>query len=78
MPRRSTAQGTAPFAGSILQLEIRLLSISPMIRRRVLVPASYTLQELHGVIQAAIGWEGRHLYRFQIRAVAYGSSDLSR
>jgi hypothetical protein len=40
---------------SILQLKIRLLEVSPMIRRRVLVPESYTLHELHGVIQVAMG-----------------------
>ena len=42
----------------------------------MLVPALYTLQELHGVIQAVIGWEGVHLYEFQIRAARYGSPDL--
>jgi hypothetical protein len=30
-----------------------------MIWRRVLVPVAWTLEELHGVIQAAMGWEGR-------------------
>ncbi len=75
MPRKTKPQMTAP-AGPILQVKIRLLGISPMIWRRVLVPASSTLQELHGVIQAAMGWEGVHLYEFQIRAVRYGSPDL--
>lgn len=74
MPRKPRT--TTPPTGPILQLKIRLLGISPMIWRRVLVPASYTLQELHGIIQAAMGWEGIHLYEFQIRAVRYGSFDL--
>jgi hypothetical protein len=69
--------GSEVAAGPILQVRIRLLRISPMIWRRVLVPASYTLEELHGVIQAAMGWEGIHLFQFQIRAVAYGSFDVS-
>jgi hypothetical protein len=58
--------------GAILQLKIRLLDISPMIWRRVLVPvpAAFTLRELHGVIQVAMGWESLHLYLFQIQAVA--------
>ncbi len=47
-----------------------------MIWRRVLVPASYTLEELHGVIQVAMGWQSLHLYQFFIRAVHYGSFDL--
>ena len=75
MLRKPKATPSSP-AGSILQLKVRLLGISPMIWRRVLVPASCTLRELHGIIQAAMGWEGRHLFAFQIRAVGYGSSEL--
>lgn len=62
--------------GPILQLKVRLLDISPMVWRRLLVPSSYTLRELHGVIQVAVGWEATHLYRFFIRAVHYGSAEL--
>jgi hypothetical protein len=29
-----------------------------MVWRRLLVPSRYTLRELHGVIQVAMGWEG--------------------
>jgi hypothetical protein len=76
MPRKPKAPMSSP-AGAILQLKIRLLDISPMIWRRVLVPAAFTLRELHGVIQVAMGWESLHLYLFQIRAVAYGSFQLS-
>ncbi len=47
-----------------------------MIWRRVLVPEHYTLRELHGVIQNAMGWEGIHLFEFKIRAVSYCSPDL--
>lgn len=64
-------------AGEIVQLKVRLLGISPMIWRRLLVPASMTLQELHGVLQVAMGWEGIHLFSFDIHAVGYGSYELS-
>ena len=60
----------------IVQLKIRLLGISPMIWRRVLVPTSVSLRELHGVLQVAMGWEGVHLFLFGIHAVQYGSFDL--
>ena len=50
--------------GAILQLKVRLLGISPMIWRRVLVPESVSLRELHGVVQLAMGWEGIHLFEF--------------
>ena len=42
---------------AILLLKVRLLGISPMIWRRVLVPESVSLRELHGVVQLAMGWE---------------------
>ncbi len=60
----------------IVQLKIRLLGISPMIWRRVLVPSSATLRELHGIFQVAIGWEGIHLFVFDIHTVRYGSFEL--
>lgn len=60
----------------IYQLKVRLLGISPMIWRRVLIPASTTLHELHGVLQVAMGWDGIHLFLFDIYAVRYGSFEL--
>jgi len=68
----------APAADStaILQVKVWLTGISPMVWRRVLVPASFTLRELHGVIQVAMGWEGIHLYDFQLRAARYGSFEV--
>jgi hypothetical protein len=62
--------------GEIIQLKVRLLGISPMIWRRVLAPTTMTLQELHGVLQVAMGWEGIHLYAFDIYAAQYGSFEL--
>jgi hypothetical protein len=64
-------------SATILQIKVWLTGISPMVWRRVLVPASFTLRELHGVIQVAMGWDGIHLYDFQLRAVRYGSRELS-
>jgi hypothetical protein len=46
----------------VVQLKVWLLGISPMVWRRLLVPSTCTLRELHGVIQVAMGWEGIHLY----------------
>src|ERR1700733_8584785 len=64
-------------AGEVLQVKVWLVGISPMVWRRVLVPATYTLRELHGVIQVAMGWDGIHLYVFRLRAARYGSWELS-
>jgi hypothetical protein len=48
-----------------------------MVWRRVLVRSSRSLGELHGVFQVAMGWEGIHLHQFCLRAVRYGSSEVS-
>jgi hypothetical protein len=72
--------GTAPVpadAEAVLQIKVWLIGISPMVWRRVRLPATFTLRELHGVIQVAMGWEGIHLFQFCLRAVRYGSSELS-
>ena len=48
-----------------------------MVWRRVLVPSTCTLRELHGVIQVAMGWEGIHLYQFCLRSRRCGPWELS-
>jgi hypothetical protein len=60
VPRRPATEPSESLAASVLRLKIRFLEVSPMIWRRVLVPASYTLEELHGVIQVAMGWQSLH------------------
>lgn len=68
---------SASVADDIMQVKVWLLGVSPMVWRRVLVPATLTLRELHGVFQVAMGWEALHLYQFSLRAVRYGSSELT-
>lgn len=77
---RSSEDSLSPPPGdadAVLQIKVWLLGVSPMIWRRVLVPASFTLRELHGVLQVAMGWEGVHLYQFALRAARYGSWELA-
>jgi hypothetical protein len=64
-------------AGEVLQIKVWLAGISLMIWRRILVPAAFSLRELHGVIQVTMGWEGIHLYQFCLRAARYGSWEVS-
>jgi hypothetical protein len=64
-------------AAAILQVKVWLTGVSPMVWRRILVPATFTLRELHGVIQVAMGWEGIHLYVFHLRAARYGSQEVA-
>ena len=69
--------GAHPATGPVLQLKVRLLEISPMVWRRLLVPVETTLRELHGILQVALGWKGIHLFQFHLRAIRYGSPELS-
>ena len=68
---------SAAATDDIVQVKVWLLGISPMVWRRVLVPATFSLRELHSVLQVAMGWEAIHLYQISLRAVRYGSSELS-
>jgi hypothetical protein len=76
-PLSGESGAPAEGADAIVQIKVWLVGISPMVWRRVLVPAACTLRELHGVIQVAMGWDGIHLYQFCLRAARYGSSELS-
>ena len=53
------------------QIKITLRGIDPPIWRRVLVPSTFTLFELHGVIQIAMGWADCHLHDFTINRRRY-------
>lgn len=59
----------------IHELRVALLDLAPAIWRRVQVPAGISLDRLHRVIQAAMGWHREHLYEFTIGGVRYGLPD---
>jgi hypothetical protein len=60
----------------VLQVRIALAEVTdPPVWRRVLVPAGYTLDRVHAVIQAAMGWQNSHLHEFMIDDREYGPSD---
>jgi hypothetical protein len=70
-----TTETTAATRGhEVLQLRVVLAGISPMIWRRLLVPAWISIAELHQVLQRCFGWEGDRLHRFVIHGGEYGIS----
>ncbi|WP_245295193.1 plasmid pRiA4b ORF-3 family protein [Manganibacter manganicus] len=75
--RRSEGAQTPDTTPTVLQFRIWLKGLSPMVWRRVQVPATMTLREFHGVLQVAMGWEGIHLYQFVVHTVRYGSWELT-
>lgn len=60
----------------VYQLKITLKDARPPIWRRVLAPDNLTLNQLHQVIQVAMGWYDAHLHEFEIAGVSYGSPDF--
>ncbi|MCL2780570.1 MAG: plasmid pRiA4b ORF-3 family protein [Actinomycetia bacterium] len=60
-----------------VRLLISLRGIDPPIWRRVVVPESMWLRELHAVIQIAMGWQNSHLHEFDIEGARYGDPDLA-
>ena len=55
-----------------VELTVRLRDVEPPVWRRVHVPAATSLLALHGLLQAAMGWQDRHLHLFEIDGVLYG------
>jgi hypothetical protein len=60
---------------NIYRLKVWLCDISPVIWRRLEVPAGITLPKLHRVIQVAIGWQDYHLHQFRIGGRIYEVPD---
>jgi len=59
----------------IYQIKVTLLGTRPPIWRRLLVPAGLTLEQLHDVLQAAMGWEDCHMHDFRIGPKRFGKPD---
>ena len=57
---------------AVVRLKITLRGVRPPVWRRLVVPASFTLAELHAVFQTAMGWTDSHLHYFDINGVLYG------
>lgn len=64
-----------PKQEKILQLTVELEGTHPPVWRRLLVPASYSLGELHEVIQAVMPWTDAHCHLFEVGKRRYGEPD---
>ena len=70
-------RGMAQPGDPLLQVRITLKEVdSPPVWRRVLIPAAYSLDRVHAVIQAAMGWEDCHLHAFRAGGVGYAAPSL--
>jgi hypothetical protein len=59
----------------IFKLHVSLSETEPVVWRRIMVPATFSLEALHSVIQLTMGWQMSHLYDFQIGSIRYADPD---
>jgi len=57
------------------RVSIRLREVVPVVTRVIDVPTTITLDELHDVLQVAIGWTDSHLHEFRTEKATYGRPD---
>ena len=57
---------------TVYRLRVVVRGVSPLIWRRLLVPADTTIAGLHAVLQIAFSWTGTHLHRFVVQGREYG------
>src|SRR5258708_32969578 len=57
----------------IYQIKVTPLGTDPPIWRRLLIPANLTLEQLHDVLQPAMGWEDCHMHEFRIGKQVFGT-----
>jgi len=65
----------APVPQSIYQLKVTLNDSKPAIWRRVFVPDTITLHQLHTILQIVMGWTNSHLHQFIIDDELYGEPE---
>ena len=56
----------------IYQIKVTLRAARPPIWRRFQVQPHVTLQELHRILQAVMGWTDSHLHQFRVGQTYYG------
>jgi len=59
----------------IARLKVVLDNVKPPVMRRLEVPVTITLDNLHMVLQAAMGWTNSHLYEMRFSGVSFGIPD---
>lgn len=58
------------------QLRVSLNGSEPPVWRQIQLTGDLSLEDLHDIIQAALGWQNQELYQFIIDEQIYGDRDL--
>jgi hypothetical protein len=62
-------------AQDVYQIKVTLRWTKPPIWRRLLVPSSLTLEQLHDALQVAMGWTDSHMHEFNAGKRRFGRPD---
>jgi Plasmid pRiA4b ORF-3-like protein len=66
----------SPAHNVIVQIKVKLLGVTkPPVWRRVELRADTRLDQLHEILQAALGWENYHLHAFSFGEEEFGPRD---
>ena len=61
--------------GEIARLRVEIDEVTPAVIRRVEVPIHIRLDDLHFVLQIALGWQNCHPFEFRVGDLAWGLVD---
>ena len=56
------------------RLRVTLREVTPVVQRVIDVPAAITLDELHEVLQVALGWTDSHLHQYRTDSAVYSNA----
>src|SRR4029078_7094646 len=59
----------------IARLRVEIDEVTPTVIRRVEVPVTIRLDDLHFVLQIALGWQNCHPFEFRVGETAWGLLD---
>src|SRR5258705_13228022 len=59
----------------IARLRVEIDEVTPAVIRRVEVPVQIRLEDLHFVLQIALGWQNCHPFEFRVGETAWGLLD---
>lgn len=65
-------RGTGAIVKTV-RLRVTMRDVAPRVTRTVDIPETITLDELHDVLQVALGWTNSHLHAFDTGSVRYSS-----
>ena len=72
---KATSKTASKAAPSVFTLRIELADSVPIIWRQIEIDSRATLEVLHHVLQAAMGWTDSHLHEFEIAGLRYAKPE---